>query len=89
MDKNFMEEYYDLKYRDTFMVAAMEVDERCGELQRRVMEMEGQVETIMRGKGEECLLLHRQLFVARGELDDLVMRLAYLQGAEDREKMLR
>lgn len=89
MNRGFMKEYYDLKYRDTFMVTAMEIDEHCGELQRRVMEMEGKVETIMRGKGEECLLLHRQLFVARGELDELVMRLAYLQGAEDREKMLR
>lgn len=89
MDKNFMEEYYDLKYQDTFMVTAMKMDKRCEELQREVMELEGQVEAIMRREGEECLLLHRQLFVAKGELDELVMRLAYLQGAEDREKMLR
>ena len=53
------------------------------------MELEGKAEEIMRRAGEECLLLHGKLFAAKGELDSIALRLAYLQGAEDREKMLR
>lgn len=89
MDKAFMEEYYDLKYKDTFLPLAMEENESCRSLYKEIMQMEGQVESIMRSMGEECLLLHRKLFVARGEQEELIMRLAYLQGAEDRDKMLR
>lgn len=89
MDRVFMEEYYDLKYRDGFMLNALELDRQCKDLQDTIMELEGQAEAAMRKEGEECLLLHGKLFAAKGELDDLVMRLAYLQGAEDREKMLR
>lgn len=89
MDRAFMEEYYDLKYRDGFMPNVLELNEHCKELQNTIMALEGQTEAIMRKEGEECLLLHGKLFAAKGELDALVMRLAYLQGAEDREKMLR
>lgn len=89
MDREFMEEYYNLKYQDGFMLKAMEMEGHCKDLQEEVMALEGQMEAIMRGEGDECLLLHRKLFVAKGELDELIMRLAYLQGAEDREKMLR
>ncbi len=89
MDRKFMEEYYDLKYRDTFLVCAMDMEKRCKDLHNEVMAMEGQIEAIMRREGEDCLLLHRKLFVAKGELDELVMRLAYLQGAEDRDRMLK
>lgn len=84
-----MEEYYNLKYQDGFMLKAMELEDDCKSLQEEVMVMEGQIENVMREKGEECMLLHRKLFVAKGELDECVMRLAYLQGAEDREKMLK
>lgn len=89
MDKAFMEEYYNLKYQDTFLPLAMEENEDCRRMYREVMQIEGQLEAIMRSMGEECLLLHRKLFVARGELEEMIMRLAYLQGAEDRSKMLR
>lgn len=89
MDREFMEEYYNLKYQDGFMLKAMEMEGRCKDLQEEVMAMEGKMEAIMRREGEECLLFHRKLFVAKGELDELIMRLAYLQGAEDREKMLK
>ena len=89
MDKAFMEEYYDLKYKDTFLPLAMQENGSCENLYKEIMQMEEQTESIMRSMGEECLLLHRKLFVARGELEEMVMRLAYLQGAEDRDKMLR
>lgn len=89
MDREFMEGYYNLKYQDGFMLKVMEMEGRCKDLQEEVMAMEGKMEAIMRSEGEECLLLHRKLFVAKGELDELIMRLAYLQGAEDREKMLK
>ena len=89
MDREFMEGYHDLKYPDTFMVRAMELDRHCAQLQREVMELEGQIEVVMRREGEECLQLHQKLFVAKGKLDELVMRLAYLQGAGDRERMLK
>lgn len=89
MDRAFMEEYYDLKYKDTFLPLAMEENESCESLYKEIMQMEGKIESIMRGMGEECLLLHRKLFVAREEQEERIMRLAYLQGAEDRDKMLR
>lgn len=89
MDREFMEGYYNLKYQDGFMLKAMELEEHCKSLQEEVMALEGQMEAVMRREGEEYLLLHRKLFVAKGELDELIMRLAYLQGAEDREKMLK
>lgn len=89
MDRKFMEDYYWLKYQDGFMVKAIESDEECRGVYHNVIELEGKIEAIMRKEGEDCLLSHRKLFVAKGELDELVMRLAYLQGAEDREKMLR
>lgn len=86
MDKEFMEEYYWLKYQDGFMVKAMESDQQCRDLYDKVMELEGKVEEIMRRAGEECLLFHEKLFSTKGELESIVLRLAYLQGAEDREK---
>lgn len=89
MDRKFMEDYYWLKYQDGFMVKALDSDQECKELYHKVMELEGKAEAVMRKEGEDCLLSHRKLFVAKGELDELVMRLAYLQGAADREKMLR
>lgn len=89
MDSTFMEGYYDLKYKDTFLPFAMGKSEDCKRLYKEIMQMEGQVETAMRSIGEESLLLHRKLFIAKGEMEELIMRLAYLQGAEDREKMLR
>ncbi len=89
MDKEFMEDYYWLKYQDGFMVKAMELDRQCRDLYYEVMELEGKAEEIMRRAGEECLLLHGKLFAAKGELESIVLRQAYLQGAEDREKMLR
>ena len=84
-----MEDYYWLKYQDGFMVKAMESDQQCNELYHKIMELEGRVEEVMQREGEECLLLHGKLFAAKGELESMVLRLAYLQGAEDREKMLR
>lgn len=89
VDKVFMEEYYDLKYQDTLLPLEIEANEDCRKQYEEIMQMEGQLEAVMRSMGEECLLLHRKLFVARGELEEMIMRLAYLQGAEDREKMLR
>lgn len=89
MDRKFMEEYYDLKYQDTLLPVFMEEDEKCRKLQEEVMRLQGQVEEAMRGMGEESLQVHRKLFVLTGELEELMMRLAYLQGAKDREEMLR
>lgn len=89
MDRDFMEEYYNLKYVDTFLPTAIETNEDCKKLYKETMEMEGRIEEVLRSMGEEYLSLHRRLFVAKGELEELVMRLAYLQGSEDREKMLR
>lgn len=89
MDKAFMEKYYGLKYQDTFLPLAIEENAECGKLYEEIMQMEGRLESVMRGMGKECLLLHRNLFAARGELEEMIMRLAYLQGAEDRDKMLR
>lgn len=89
MDREFMDGYYWLKYQDGFMVKAIESDQQCKDLYHKVMELEGKAEEIMRRAGEECLLLHGKLFAAKGELDSIALRLAYLQGAEDREKMLR
>lgn len=89
MNRAFMEEYYDLKYIDTFLPLALETYENCKKLYKEIMQMEGRAETAMRNMGEEYLSLYRKLFVARGELEELLMRLAYLQGAEDREKMLQ
>lgn len=88
MNRAFMEEYYDLKYPDTFMPEAIEKYECYKNLYDEVMELEGQAEAAMREMGEEYLKLHGRLFVTKGKLDELIMRLAYLQGAEDRDKML-
>lgn len=89
MDKAFMEEYYNLKYQDTFLPLAIETNADCRKLYNEVMQAEGQIESIMRSIGEECLLLHGKLFAARGELEEMIIRLAYLQGADDRNKMLQ
>ncbi len=88
MNMSFMEEYYNLKYKDTFMLQAVENHEEGRELYQKIMQMEGRVEDAMRSMGKEYLQLHSDLFAAKGKLDDLIVRLAYLKGAEDREKML-
>lgn len=84
-----MEEYYDLKYPDGLMAKLLETERPCKERYDQAMELEGRVEAVLREQGEEYLQLHRTLFVAKGELEELVLRLAYLQGAEDRERMLK
>ncbi len=89
MNKEFMEDYYDLKYEGTFMLHAVKEHEECTELYNEIMRMEGDVENAMRRMGEEYLKLHSNLFTTKGKLDDLIVRLAYLKGAEDREKMLK
>lgn len=89
MDREFMEEYYGLKYPDGLTAKLLETAGQCKGLYDKAMELEGKVEAVLRGQGEECLQLHRTLFVTKGELEELVVRLAYLQGAEDREKMLK
>lgn len=89
MNSSFMEEYYYLKYKDTFIMQAIEDNAECRELYAQIMQMEGMVEKAMRKIGAEYLQLHSDLFAAKGKMDELMMRLAYLKGAEDREKMLR
>ncbi len=89
MDRKFMEDYYWMKYQDGFMVKAIESDEECRELYHKVMELEGKAEAVMRKEGKESLSLHGELFAAKGRLESMVLCLAYLQGAEDREKMQR
>lgn len=89
MDKMFMEEYYSLKYADTFLTHALEKNERCRNLYAQMMALMGRTKTAMRNMGEKSLTLHRELFVASSEFQEYLMQLAYLQGAEDREKMLR
>lgn len=88
MNRIFMEEYYNLKYADTFLAQAMEENEGCRKLYGEIMELDGRIEAAMRSMGEEYLMLHRKLFAAKGEFNELILRLAYLQGAEDRERML-
>ncbi len=89
MDKIFMEKYYHLKYADTFLTHALEKNERCRNLYVKMMELTGRTETAMQNMGDEYLALHRELFVTSSEFQEYLMQLAYLQGAEDREKMLR
>ena len=89
MDKKFMEEYYNLKYADTFPAHALEKNECCRKLYTQMMELMGRTESAMRNMGEEYLMLHRDLFVANSDFQECLVQLAYLQGAEDREKMLR
>jgi hypothetical protein len=57
-------------------------------MHQEIMGLEGQIESLMCSIGDDCLSIHSRLFVAKGELDALIMRQAYLQGARDREKML-
>lgn len=89
MDRVFMEEYYQMKYQDTLFLRLKEQNEQCEKLYEKIMLLESQVEAAMMEKGEGFLKIHGKLFVAKGELDELVMRLAYLQGAADREAMLK
>lgn len=89
MNIAFMEEYYDLKYEDTFMLQAIAAHTECQELYEKIMRLEGMIEEAMRNMGKEYLQLHNSLFIEKGKMDELIIRLAYLKGAEDREKMLR
>lgn len=89
MDIRFLEKYYQLKYPDTFMVHAIETDETCRGLYKNIMQLEGNVEDIMRSMGKDYLALHEKLFSLKGQMDERVMWLAYLQGAKDREDMLK
>lgn len=84
-----MEEYYYLKYKDTFMIQVMKEHEECQKLYEDIMRMEGMLEEAMRKMGKEYLQIHSDLFTAKGRMDELLMCLAYLKGAEDREKMLK
>ena len=88
MNKEFMEEYYDLKYPDTFIETALEQDEDFKNMNQEVDQLKGKVEDIMRAQGKEALHLCEKLFEAEAQSDELLVRLAYLQGAADREKML-
>lgn len=87
MNKEFMEGYYDLKYPDTFIEAAAEQDESFKSMSQEVTLLKGKVEDVMRMQGKEALRLCEKLFEAEAQNDELVVRLAYLQGAEDRDKM--
>lgn len=89
MDIGFLEKYYQLKYPDTFMVHAIEADETCRRLYRNIMQLEGNVEDVMRSMGKDYLALHEKLFSLKGQMDERMMWLAYLQGAKDREEMLK
>lgn len=83
-----MEEYYDLKYPDTFIETALEQEESFQSMNQEVDLLKGKVEDFMRMQGKEALQLCEKLFEAEAQSDELVVRLAYLQGAADREKML-
>lgn len=89
MNIGFLEEYYQLKYPDTIMMYILEADKTCRELYKDIMQLEGRVEDAMRGMGRECLALHDKLFSMKGQLDERIVWLAYLQGAKDREEMLK
>jgi hypothetical protein len=89
MDKIFMEEYFNLKYADTFLTHALGKNEHCKNLYTQMMELMGRAESAMRNMGDEYLMLNRELFVSNSEFQECLVQLAYLQGAEDREKMLR
>lgn len=89
MDAGFMEEYYDLKYNGTLMLQLIEENAECRELYGEVMQMEGIAEDALGRMGKEYLQIHGRLFHAKGKMDECIMRLAYLKGAQDREKMLR
>ena len=88
MNKEFMEEYYDLKYPDTFIEAALEQDEDFKSMNQEVDLLKGEVEDFMRMQGKEALHICEKLFETKAQSDELLVRLAYLQGAADREKML-
>lgn len=89
MNTAFMEEYYNLKYENTFILQAITEHAECRELYEKIMHLEGMVEEALRNMGKEYLQLHSNLFTEKGKMDELITRLAYLKGAEDREKMLR
>ena len=69
MNTRFMEEYYYLKYKDTFMMQAMEDHEEFRKLYDEIMRMEGMVEEAMRKMGKEYLQIHSDLFAAKGKMD--------------------
>ena len=89
MNRNFMQEYYGLKYQEGLLPLLLGQDGESSLLYEKIMELEGQLEEAMRQLGKEYLELHQSLFRTRGELEALILPLAYLQGAEDREDMLR
>ncbi|MCI8635722.1 MAG: hypothetical protein HFJ05_09040 [Eubacterium sp.] len=88
MNKKFVEEYYDLKYPDTYIETAEEQDEKFKSMGQEVMLLKGQVEDVMGKQGKEALRLCEKLFEAESRYNELLVRLAYLQGARDKEKML-
>ena len=88
MDKEFIERYYDLKYPDTFIETALEQDEDFKSMHQEIYLLKGMVEDFMRMQGKEALHLCEKLFETEAQSDELLVRLAYLQGVADREKMM-
>lgn len=88
MDRTFMEHYFDIAYNDVTGEIAGD-DERYAELQKVADEA---IHTLAGLVGESSTALWKQCEHAINSLYAVQLhlaKLAYLRGAEDREKMLR
>ena len=89
MDRDFMLQYYKKVYGPDPLWVLTHDEEEFKDLQERYKEAQEILCKLVGGIGSETWHAVEHMLSFRYETEDLVARLGYMKGAEDRERMLR
>jgi len=78
MDIQFMKDYYDLRYEET-----------DGEKQSEQSKMEDQLMEMVGGSESNVWKLYESIMCVYFDMEEIIKQAVYLQGAYDRERMLK
>jgi hypothetical protein len=89
MNKAFMEEYYEMKYiDDDFLYEVMEDNLKISKVTDAIAELQTDFEDKLKKQNTKLFNQFDQLMDLYEKKEGLILKMMYLLGAEDREKML-
>ena len=89
MDIQFMKDYYDLRYEETDGVNHFVDEAAYQEKQSEHSKMEDQLTEMVGGSESNVWKLYENIMCVYFDMEEIVKRAVCLQGAYDRERMLK
>ena len=89
MDIQFMKDYYDLRYEETDGENYFVEETAYQEKQSEQSKMEDQLMEMVGGSESNVWKLYESIMCIYFDMEEIIKQAGYLQGAYDRERMLK